>query len=110
MEKKQNRKEYFKNYYLKHQTELLAKLCARVTCQFCGTVICNVNIYKHQKTKLCAKLQEQRVRLTQDITYYNNKTYGNTIAYNEDERKEFKISVEQYIKYLEEEEKKENTL
>jgi hypothetical protein len=55
-------KEYYKNYYKQHKTELLAKICAKATCPFCSKEVCKVNMPNHKRTKLCLKRQEQKLK------------------------------------------------
>ena len=55
-------KEYYKNYYIQHKTELLAKICAKITCPFCSKEVCKVNMPNHKRTKLCQRRQEQQIQ------------------------------------------------
>jgi hypothetical protein len=66
-------KEYYKNYYKQHKTELLAKICAKVTCPFCSKEVCKVNMPNHKRTKLCQKRQEQQILDQRRSNYITSK-------------------------------------
>jgi hypothetical protein len=73
-EKQQNSNEYYKQYYAKNREQLLAKQCAKVKCKFCDKEVQKVNLSTHQKTRLCAKLQEQKLKdeIRMNKTHYDN--------------------------------------
>jgi hypothetical protein len=55
-------KEYYKKYYAENREKLLAKQCAKIECKFCNKQVQKVNMAKHQSSKLCAKLHEQKLK------------------------------------------------
>ena len=106
-------KDYSKKYYNDHKAELIAKICVKQTCVFCGREVQKVNMSKHKKTELCKRMQQRAVedknRLAQDIEYYKKLTYdGKGPAYQEEERADFGVTEEQYIRFLRAEEQREN--
>ena len=63
----EERKEYNKTYYTTNMYKdvILKKALKKVECQFCQKVVIYNNIYKHQQTKLCQRLQQKNILIKQ---------------------------------------------
>jgi hypothetical protein len=55
----EERKEYNSNYYRTNKEAIMNKALAKVSCEFCDSVIIQNNLAKHQQTKLCQKRQHK---------------------------------------------------
>jgi transposase-like protein len=55
---KEERKQYNKEYYLKHKLEILNKLCEKVECEFCHRQVIRNNLISHQQKPICKRKAE----------------------------------------------------
>ncbi len=53
-------KEYHKEYYRLHKSDMIQYGCQRVECDLCHRIITRNQLLKHQQTKLCKKNQTPR--------------------------------------------------
>jgi hypothetical protein len=65
----EERKQYNKVYYNKHKSEILTKLCQKVTCEFCHRTIIKNNLLSHQNLPICMRkanlILQRKVRKSQ---------------------------------------------
>ena len=54
----EERKIYYKEYYLKNKSKLCDKLNRKVTCDKCGKCVSYSWLSKHQKSKICDKFSK----------------------------------------------------
>ena len=52
---KEERKQYNKVYYSVNKDRILADLCQKVECQFCGRTVIKNNILTHEKSEICRR-------------------------------------------------------
>lgn len=54
----EERRQYNKEYYSKHKSEILSKLCQKVECEFCHRTIIKNNLLTHQQLPICKRKAE----------------------------------------------------
>lgn len=59
--KKTNTPEYNKNYYQNNKEKISAKLKAKKTCEYCGSLQSHQHMNRHQETKLCKTMQKRKI-------------------------------------------------
>lgn len=57
---KETRKEYNKVYYSVNKERILADLCSKVTCEYCGRTIIKNNLLKHEKSSICLRTRNRK--------------------------------------------------
>ena len=60
---KEARKLYNKTYYSVNRELILADLCSKVTCDYCGRTVIKNNILIHEKSEICKRHRERRLEL-----------------------------------------------
>jgi hypothetical protein len=59
--KKQDRKEYLKEYYQKNKQRINNKACEKTQCPYCFRTVCKKALDKHISSKLCVNKTNKRI-------------------------------------------------
>ena len=59
--KKQDRKEYLKEYYQKNKQRINTKACEKLQCEYCLRIVCRGAMETHVKSKLCVNETNKRI-------------------------------------------------
>jgi hypothetical protein len=62
---KDQRKEYNKVYYSVNKDRILADLCQKVQCEYCGRTIIKNNRLIHEKSDICKRHRQRLLDLEQ---------------------------------------------
>jgi hypothetical protein len=54
----EQRKVYYKSYYLANKTNILEKACTKVECEYCHRKVIKNNILKHYLLPICIRKSE----------------------------------------------------
>jgi transposase-like protein len=55
---REERQRYNKEYYSKHKTEIMSKLCEKIECEFCHRKVIRNNLISHQQKPICKRKAE----------------------------------------------------
>jgi hypothetical protein len=62
---KEARKLYNKTYYSVNRELILADLCSKVTCDYCGRTVIKNNILIHEKSDICKRHRQRKLEKEQ---------------------------------------------
>ena len=70
--KKQDRKEYFKEYYKTNKQRINNKACEKTQCKYCFRIICKKALDKHISSKLCVNETKKRIEKEKKLKEIND--------------------------------------
>lgn len=76
---KEKRKQYNKVYYSVNKDRILADLCQKVQCEYCGRTVIKNNILTHEKSEICRRHRERRLELLK-FKQLNDSSRASTIV------------------------------
>ena len=89
---KEERKQYNKVYYSVNKDRILADLCQKVQCEYCGRTVIKNNILTHEKSEICKRHRERRLELLK-FKQLNDSSRASTIV----DENGFKINIYKYL-------------
>ena len=62
---KEERKQYNKVYYSVNKDRILADLCSKMTCDYCGRTVIKNNILIHERSDICKRHRQRKLEKEQ---------------------------------------------